>query len=521
MPIQKHNAHNAIYSIDSIAKEILDELAKQFPICMSSDEFHFFPQTTINNHGWSGWDDFSIDAIKEMTRRISEWEHLLLNCETEDLSLDDLIDVKILRHIIRTVSEQLNDIAVHRCQPSFYLTILSIGLAGAVDIGPHALDNRIQTVPEFMDQARENLKRIPRIFRDLACEMILKFKPWLFSLDLSASSLSSVEGSLDRFNDHLHKIPTTEEFLLPLELYERIAFHHMNCCLDVEEISWQLEQEISETGKMLAKYAEAQGTGSTWQEIIENLPQTGLPQNDSKKIYEATISDLASHCMTKGLVSPELVEHCPVSVEEIPDHLLPVRSSAAFSMPPGHPPKGGTFFIMKDDHARTVPSDWRLLTAHETFPGHHLLDSCRWNLERPIRRHVEFPIYYEGWASFSEELLFDTGFFKDKTDTMLLAKRRFWRAIRGLVDLDINTRRRSLEDVCNSLIEYGMVREKAQTMVQRYILKPGYQLAYTIGRRRFKKIYDKNPDPTSFACEVLSLGEIGFENLEKILESGG
>ena len=100
-----------------------------------------------------------------------------------------------------------------------------------------------------------------------------------------------------------------------------------------------------------------------------------------KQAYASCVSELANHCMEKEMVTPELVENCPVHVETIPDYMLPVRSNAAYSMPPGHPPKGGIFFIIESAHQKNVPLDYRLLTAHETYPGHHLLDTSRWGVK--------------------------------------------------------------------------------------------------------------------------------------------
>ena len=191
---------------------------------------------------------------------------------------------------------------------------------------------------------------------------------------------------------------------------------------------------------------------------------------------------------------------------------------AAYSMPAGYPPKGGTFFIMDARATTTVPADYRLLTAHETFPGHHLLDSRRWEQKRPVRRHVELPLFYEGWASFSEELLFDTGYFHSLTDRLLMAKRRFWRAMRGRVDLEIHTRRRSMDQAADLLVECGLPARQAAAMVKRYALKPGYQLAYTMGRRQFRRLYDragKSPGaPAAFARRILAQGETGLHHLE-------
>jgi uncharacterized protein (DUF885 family) len=212
-------------------------------------------------------------------------------------------------------------------------------------------------------------------------------------------------------------------------------------------------------------------------------------------------------------------------VETIPDYMTPVRSSAAYSMPPGHPPKGGTFFIQRAKPGDQTPPDYRLLTAHETYPGHHLLDSCRWGHPRPVRRQIEFPIFYEGWASFSEELLFDSGFFGGPVDALLMAKRRFWRALRGRADFEIHTRQKSLSEAAADLTAEGLSPAAARAMVRRYCLKPGYQLAYALGRRRLRRLYEAwrggSGGPVAFARRVLALGQIDFQHLEQSLVKGG
>ena len=117
---------------------------------MASDEFHFLPQARSNHCDWSRWDDFSIDAVREVTCRLSEWDQRLQDDEMKKLALDDSIDISILRHIIRTIDEQLKDVKTHQSQPTFYLTVLGIGLAEAVEAGPHALNARTKGVQEFI-----------------------------------------------------------------------------------------------------------------------------------------------------------------------------------------------------------------------------------------------------------------------------------------------------------------------------------------------------------------------------------
>ena len=508
-----------------IAQDVFDTLAKQFPVCMESDEFHFFPQAKIDAVDRFAWDDFSPDAVKSAVERLRSWGPRIEAYRSSPLPLVQATDAEMLKRVVQTLTEQLTLVRVHETQPTLYLTIVGIGMSEAFSSGPQAINSRLQSLPEFFDQARFNLKRVPKLFRDLGVEMLAKQRMWLNALPLPNRLLAPVDEALNRLDNHLRRSPVVDDFLPPTSLYERIASHHMGCFLPAGEIAEALDREIIETRSILERSAARLAHGGTWQQFVENLAKPPMPAGGVSDLYQNTIHELARHCFEKGMIHPNLLQDCPVTVTPIPGYMRPVRSNAAYSMPPGSPPGGGTFFIMDAEAQTSISADYRLLTAHETYPGHHLLDTCRWSHERPIRRHIEFPIFYEGWASFAEELLFDTGFFATPVDHMLMAKRRFWRAMRGKIDFDIHTRRCTVEEAAQRLVAAGMAPPRAQAMVKRYCLKPGYQLAYTIGRQRFRQIYDRfcrqMVDPVGFARRVLEQGEIGFHQLEQNLQQGG
>jgi uncharacterized protein (DUF885 family) len=503
------------------ADDIMETLANRFPVCLSSDEFHFFPQALSRRHRWDRWDDFSADAVADLIRKINRWQKALNDIESTAGDEDTRIDADVLKRILTTLSEQLEAVCFHRTQPTFYLTIAAIGLAEALEDSPAAFDQRMAALPRFLNRAEKNLVRIPELYRMLGCEMTHKIHNWLQHLSGSDNARQACLTALAHFQQHLEHIPTTSDFRLPQEVYERIAREHIGCRMPLDRIREHLQSEIDETERILITAAGRQTQHDHWQALIESLPSPQLPPDGQSGLYSGVIWALSDHCRKQHMIADALVAGCPVNVATVPEHLEPVRSTAAYSMPPGHPPAVGTFYISRYENASGPPADYRLLTAHETFPGHHLLDATRWNLNRRLRRHIEFPIYYEGWASFSEEILFDTGFFGDAADRLLMAKRRYWRAMRGMIDLDIQTGARSLENAATHLSRAGLNRGQAAAMVKRYALKPGYQLCYTIGRRQFERLYRRfnvgSRRPSEFVRRVLAQGEIGIDNLEKVI----
>jgi len=158
--------------------------------------------------------------------------------------------------------------------------------------------------------------------------------------------------------------------------------------------------------------------------------------------------------------------------------------------------------------------------AHETYPGHHLLDSSRWGLARSLRRAVEQPIFYEGWACFAEELLRQTGYFSNPGDRLLLARRRLLHAIRAKVDVGLQTGTMNISAAAEYLREAGVSTERAMSSACKYPLNPGYQLCYTLGLRQFLDLFERygRDNLPDFVQTVLGQGEIHFTDLEKILQ---
>jgi hypothetical protein len=507
--------------LEKLADEIYAALAAQFPVCLSSDEFHFFPHFRSVAEDERAWDDFSEGSVRNFFSTVTQWQTRLDALRPQLPASAVTVDIELLSRVLTTLYEQLKHVRVHQTQPTFYLTIISIGLAEALSQSREALERRITTLPAFLESAMANLSHVPVVAAEVAREMIPGLTAWISILPLTNAERDAAMAICQRFHAHLDRIDTVPDFRLPGDLYARVADYHMGCQMGLEEIDWHLNQEIEAAQNRLSASAEIISGGRTWQGVFQDLPSPAAPQNDVKALYSAAIARLKSHCLAQGFFSEHQTTGSEVEIKAIAEHMMPVRANAAYSMPPGHPPSGGVFYLLPLNRL-PVPRDMMLLAAHETYPGHHLLDTLRWNQRRPLRRCLEFPLFYEGWASFCEEILFDSDFFSGPADSLMMAKRRFWRAMRGRAELRIHTGRYTLDEAAQELAGVGLVtNEHAEAMVRRYALKPGYQLAYAIGRRKFRQLYTaflgQGHSPARFVRNVLAHGEIGFDHLAERL----
>jgi hypothetical protein len=520
--------YNPTKSVEEISKVIFRSLAQTFPITCASDEFYYFPQVYLPDLDQNTWDHFSSETIINFIGKFSKWKEELNLLLSNQKDFDTQIDILLLKNLISTLREQLEEVRVWEYQPTFYLTIACVGLAEALESGePNLINDRVNKLPAFLDQASQNLKKMPELFKEIGLEMIPDVMNYFNLLKQSIPAMDPSLIALDRFEKVLNKVSTRKDFNLPQELLERIISSHLQCDMDIENINHHLEKEIEEMQQLLNQYAKSINANppkdESWLEVLKKIAPPEIPKNGLVNLYRSEVNKLAQHCNKKGFIKPEMFSSCPVSVAPMPSFLSAIRTASSYSISPKHPPDRGLFYILNtqllNEEQKMYHREYRMLSAHETYPGHHLLDSSRWYLAKPVRRFLEFPIYYEGWACFAEELMKLTGFFSNPTDFFLLAKRRLWRAVRGKIDIGLQTGKINFATAVKFLQETGLSAKQAYAVVRKYPLNPGYQLCYTIGLRKFLEIFNEfsKNNFKSFVHTVLNQGEIGFSNLKKIL----
>ena len=511
-------------SFENLGFKIYQDIEENYPIVSASDEFYYFPQVQNKNPDWTVWDRFSPECISEFCTKLSLWENDLENMiqETAPSEIERIAGIKLLKKVLGTLKEHLIHIRTWETQPSLYLTISCLGLAEAFENGFSQADQRARTLPSFLDQARKNLKNVPISYLEVGLKMIPDTRAYLLLLQKHLPGLARALEALDRFEEHLKSVDAPSPSRLPADELTRVVEKHLHCQMSIPQAEEVLDLEIEAMNRVLVRQAQRMGYG-TWQEAYSGLTLPRLGKEGLVGLYRDEVFHLGQSCLDFGLVGEHVYQANPVQVMPVPDYLSAIRAASSYSIPPGHPPAGGIFYVLKaqdpQEMHRASLREFRILAAHETWPGHHLLDIHRWNLPSPLLRAVEQPVFYEGWACFAEEILFKIGCISEPGGRLLLAKRRLWRAIRGKVDLGLQTGGLDMDKAVNLLTQTGMNREQAQSSAQKYKLSPGYQVCYTLGLRRFLDLYERygTSDLAGFARVVLNHGQICFDDLEKIL----
>jgi hypothetical protein len=518
--------------VNRIASRIFAAIADCFPIAAASDEFAYFPQVVNPQTRWDSWDRFTRGGVQDAVDMLQAEASAMRRLRTRESVCDGvdpetLVDISLVLDCVETLVEQLISVRAWEVQPTWHLTIVCVGLAEALaSEDPEAPHRRAAGLADFIDRAAAALKNVPALFRDLGLEMVMGTRAFLAGLQPQLPELAAAHPALERLEAALTGMPVRSRYRLDRELFEQVMKNHLQLNLDCRELEELLEREIREMWELLEEISGSPVSKAGLERVIACLPQPPLRDEGILGLYEREVARLARHCVAKGLVTEELVGQCPVRVEPVPAYLAPIRAASSYSIPARHPPTGGVFYVINadqpDERHKGYQREYRMLVAHETYPGHHLLDVHRWSLPKQIRRVVERPLFYEGWACFAEELIRRTGYLHTPQDRWLLARRRLWRAIRGQVDLGLQTGRLDLSSAARRLAETGMNLDDARSAVRKYPLNPGYQSCYTAGVRGFLDLYERygRSNLPSFVATVLGQGEIGFENLEKVFTLG-
>ena len=191
-----------------------------------------------------------------------------------------------------------------------------------------------------------------------------------------------------------------------------------------------------------------------------------------------------------------------IDVVETPKFIQPVSPGASMESPRLFAKSSkGYYFItppesLKDaadrlDMNEDFDRDRILSTAaHEAMPGHFLQLSIARRHSDYIRKIQYSGVFAEGWAFYGEEMFVRLGLYGDDLDARLFTAR--WERVRGarvMVDVKLASGEWTLAQAARFFEEQsGFTRSASEAAVAGYALRPGYVLAYTVGRLQLQEL---------------------------------
>jgi len=531
----------------ALAEDYFSLLARSMPVCCLSDEFHFMPRVELARFHKEQTDCLARDFLEGLCVKVRAWKAQVETfVEDEDPGLTSL-----LRQSMDSLLMHWETLGLWKRDPGLYLKIAFIGLDQALS-GSFEDDEeksvlyeaRLDGITRLLSWGKDQLDEVPQPAREAALDMVDTCRVFLARVaeerekdeglprrDLVRKERGALE-SLDRFQGFLHEVRSPAGFSTGAELFQEILGRGFGWTGDVEEAGEILAQEAADKEGALARLAGAIDPHQDWRAIYES---TGLPEKaygDTVSLYREEVERLEAFVGGQDILS--MPPKGSVRVEPTPPYLQPIRATASYSAPPFIDDRvgEGCFFVqvvgaeesLEEGRRRfdSVHREYRYLTAHETYPGHHALDWARLCQPDPIRRRIESALFYEGWACYAEQLVDELGYHPDPRQSLIRLKRDLWRAVRGRLDVDLHIGAISLEQGAERLEALGYAPRDAWKQARRITLTPGYQLCYTLGKHHFLDLRRRCVPPLSIAdfhAIVLGSGQVPFACLEQTLDS--
>jgi len=513
-------------------------LADRYPVMCASDEFHFLPRAQDAANGYHRMDDLSDAAIEDTIQRLKQMDAGFHAHRETAQDLEARIDLELLSANIAGVLVELEDRRSWQENPLLYLKIAGIAVDHAwfrpADGDPERVARtaaRLEAIPKLLQQAGANLRHVSENRRLASLAMIADCRRYFEGLGRKTRARGVVEidrrlppvlSSLDDFSQLLHDLPDGEEQQGTREALERTLAHHFASRRTPEDIYGLATEEWHDTLDRLVVLARRIDAGSTWLDIYHGYAPAFGTHEDTFSLYREEVRNLAAFFSRDGFFDPARMT-MPI-VAHTPAYLYSVRSSASFAAALTPDPREPSYFYITPDFGdgenalkKRLHREFRFLTAHETIPGHHLLDDCRRQLNNSVRQQVESPLFYEGWATYVESLLIEKGYAREPEEELVHLKRQLWRAARCRIDVGLHTGALGREAAVRMLMDAGFAADEAGRQIDRFRLNPGYQLCYGLGRHEFyslKKKFAHRFGEARFHRHLLQGGELPFHLIE-------
>jgi len=522
-----------------ISEDYFDYMARNYPVMCSCDEFYFFPRAKKAVVFLSVLDSLDEEKIKQDISYVKNLKSSLEKFNAKDMNLETQIDLMVLNQSMSAFVREFEEIKIWQIDPNLYLKILLFGIdqiltrfsfitAGIDD----SLLARIAQIPRLLNEAQNNLKKVPQAYLEVAMEMVESsidyFKTTTFVLrdryalpkEINALNKKTLQ-ELEDFKRFLKRRPPHEIFIEDRQLLENILRDSFSYRRSLEEIFDIASEEYHQTLKQLAQIAKRVKSEESWQQIlfayrIEIKDLKGLLE-----LYTSQINKIRNFFQEKDVITIPRSQN--ILVRPTPKFMKPIRASASYSCPITYDRREPAYFYTTADFAKSnIHNEYIFVTAHETYPGHHLLDLIRRHITNPIRQQIESPLFYEGWASYAERLIDQLGYIENPLQRMVGLRRQAWRAVRAMLDVGIRINKLNLEAAAKLLKDLGYEAERVKSMPRHYLLTPGYQLCYTIGRYEIdilKKKFSSKLGLKKFHDFLLEGGQIPFALIERRIEN--
>jgi hypothetical protein len=454
--------------------------------------------------------DFSPEALEKNKQKYIEYSNQLKNISRENWSRSDSIDYLLMHSAIERVNWELNILRSPYRNPDFYIhqtigavyELLLIHLP-MIESRTRNIILRLQSIPQTIEYAKENLIEAVEPFALVALENLLNIRDRLYNMrdGLLLIIDEKFKGSL---NEAVEKAATAlEEYKTWIELNKSKMNKSFSVGRDNYIYFLRNVALMSYMPEELLLMGEAEWNRSVSFDVFERDRNTGLPELQIFSSSQGQITkekeleeEIRKFIVEKDIMTiPDWVQH--YINKKIPLHIEPFTNMGVVDDLTSETrlDEDGVSYIPEPaqnlSYFRLATSkDPRPIIIHEGVPGHYFQMVLSWANPNPIRRRFFDSGPNEGIAFYVEELLLQYGLFDDspRTREIIYSFMRL-RALRVDIDINLAIGNYTIEDAGKYLAStVPMDLATGIDEARFFAYNPGQAITYQIGKLQILKL---------------------------------
>lgn len=509
--------------------------------------FRFHPEAAVDvgvggyQYRLRPFDDDDIGAL------IALDEKLLAGLEEIDptgLDEDRALDYQVLRGATLIEHHELLELDWRRRDPAAFLPLHAIYQLTVRPVPDRlaAVKARLEAIPAYLRGARAQLMSLPELIPI----------PWLEAAVVEAEAGSAflqklhshpqlAEGGsrsdLRHLQDEAARAVLDYARFLQVEIagkakgefavgevhFERLMRHRHFLPIEANQLHRFGERLFAETREQL----KAVTRNLRGDEDVAALTRSICADHPSRdgllEAYREQMRAAHDYLTRHDIVS--LPADSRLSVVETPEFLRHQIPFAAYLDPaPNDPRQQGHYYVTPAENDDLLGEHHFIgiqhTCVHEAWPGHHLQfvmanrNPSASSLPRLLNPSATL---YEGWALYCEQMMQEEGFLDRPEQRFVLLRDRLWRALRVMIDVDIQARGVSLDRAADRMVDaLGFPRQQALADLTWYSQSPTVPMGYATGwaminaLRRQLQAQDERFELRPFHDRLLGAGSVAL-----------
>lgn len=504
---------------EALSAEILRSLQSFYPVLATEKGIHEYDYRLA---------DYSKKSVGRMTKKLDKFEKSLYKFRLSFSDAATKIDYKLIKSNTDIALLNLKRIKWHTRAPQMYVEeavngIYFLMLSEHAPLSKRLISvlGRMKQVPGLFATARKNIKKPPPIYIELARESLQPasefyrqvaselMKTFPERADEILMVSTAAREAMNDFEQFLEDVTpgTSTSFAIGTTNYDYKLAHEYFFGFDSDSLLQIGENLLNQARQEYSSYqANVESNHQNGKDSI--FVPTSFSRQDLLDYYTWETQQVRLFVAEHDILSiPD--DLAPLTVVETPPFLRPMIAGIAYQPAgPFDSVQRGYFYIRpvpEDLSERQLAGRFRFVqrrgfkgsTVHEAFPGHHLQMQIAGQHTSDVRKWQSNTMMVEGWALYSEEMMYQVGLYGQEDPAMWLAILggiRF-RAARIIADVKLQTGQFSYQQCVDWMIDVleassESEKEYLRKSVRKYTYTPGIWMSYLMGKREITLLRD-------------------------------